>query len=90
MTLADWAAKIARSAIAIEDIPYGPWKGSVESMSPDQIPREYVNGLVSHDMLYVPRTGAWVRRGGQQIKFDTLAGGTLGYGDSYGDNYGGG
>jgi hypothetical protein len=86
--LADAAARIARAALPLEDVPYGPWKGAVESRSPDQIGREYANGHASHDMLFLPRTGTWKRRGGQTILFDTTTVG-VGYGDVYADTYAG-
>jgi hypothetical protein len=61
--------------IALE---YGPWLGSMRSISSELVPKEYVaspSQTPSLDFLYLPKYGSWKRRLGQTVQFDTLSGG---------------
>lgn len=66
------AQRIAASALALERVPFGPWKGSMRAVSADQVPLDYAT--TGTDFLYQPRDGTFKRRGGQSIKFDSATG----------------
>lgn len=72
MALTEWASRIVKAAIPIQDIISGPWRGAMESRPADRIPREYAAGVGSTNFLYLPRSGTWKRRGGQEIRFDAF------------------
>ena len=69
-SLIDWANQIAKSALPLRPIEFGPWLGSMRSRSQDQVPREYI--AAGSNFLYLPRDLSFKRRGGQTQKFDTF------------------
>jgi hypothetical protein len=66
------------AALPQSKIPYGPWKGSWQSISAELVSREYAvaasgtAGVASVDFLYLPRSGTWKRRSGTTIQFDSF------------------
>lgn len=64
------------SGIKVESATYGPWLGSMRSVTPDQVPPEYIASIdgttPSNNFIYLPRNGAWKLRGGSSEKFDTF------------------
>lgn len=72
------AGRINAAALPQSKIPYGPWKGSWQSISAELVSREYAvaasgtAGVASVDFLYLPRSGTWKRRSGATIKFDSF------------------
>lgn len=66
--LMQWAGRVAKAALPLKDIPFGPWLGTMRSRSADQVPREFIAG--GTNFLYLPREGTFKRRSGQAIKFD--------------------
>lgn len=80
--LEKWSGKIAAADPTLSEVNYGltpeksyGWLGSMESITADRIPEDYVAGASSTNWLYLPRNGVWRRRGGQTVQFDTLSGG---------------
>ena len=81
-TLLEMAQNVAESAIGLEAVEFGPWLGSVRSVSADQVGRDWMTA--GSNFLWVPRAllgsdrslgysyGTFQRRGGQTIRFDTL------------------
>src|SRR3990172_3820466 len=82
MSLLDQAQRMAAAKPPTNRIPYGPWEGSMRSVSADQVPPEYMaesdSDTPSRNMLYRPlrghptKRGTWKRRKGQTQKFDTF------------------
>lgn len=80
MNLLREARRIAVAAVPETTIVYGPWDGSMRSISADRVPKEYLaesdtdaaSPVPSSNFLYLPRTGHWKRRLGQVQRFDTF------------------
>jgi len=72
--LLEMAAKMARDAIALDTVEFGPWDGSVRSVSADLVPRNFAT--TGTNFLYLPRNRSFKRRGGQTQKFDTFGSAT--------------
>lgn len=82
-TLESVARGIARAAIPLDEVEFGPWLGSMRSVSAEQVPTDYMTG--GSNFVFVPRLldgpkgrlyGTFKRRGGQEQKFDTFGGST--------------
>lgn len=80
------AERIARAGVRMERISYGyvdgepssrPWRGTMRSVSAEQVPRDYAAGATN--MNYLPRFPAgFVTRKGQSIKFETSVAAAVG------------
>src|SRR3990172_1618283 len=71
-----YASRIAAAALPQTSVLYGPWEGSMRSVSADRVPKEYLaesdSDTPSSNFLYLPRSGYWRRRLGQVQRFDTF------------------
>jgi len=75
-TMEQWAIRVVKAALPMKPIEFGPWAGSMRSISADKVPRDYIAG--GSNFLYLPRSQEFKRRNGQTQKFDTFGGGAVG------------